>query len=76
MLSHIGRVVQRYYDDPILTGETNILNILFPPEGILHDPEVFEHQPVTVVGPVLKSLIGLPIEVAYSSMRAPTVLHG
>lgn len=66
VLSHIRRVVQRYYDDPILTGENNILNILFPPEGILHNPEVFEHQPVTVVDPVLKSLIGLPIEVAYS----------
>ena len=66
VLFHLQRVVQRYCEEPVFNKTGNILDQLFPPEGVLHNPQLFLYQPITVVSAELRTLVSLPLEVSYS----------
>ncbi len=74
-LKQLRRMFGRHIEDAEVVELVELLLRMFPPEGVLPDPDLFVSQPGTVVKDVVKSLLGLPLAHDYNLIDVANAFH-
>lgn len=67
---HLGRVLERHLGNEKVREHAEFLMRVFPPEEELRSPDDLASQPVTIVKPVIKKLMTLPVAFDFTLLDA------
>jgi DNA replication ATP-dependent helicase Dna2 len=70
---HIRRVMGRHINDPQVQQQFQSLIWRFPPENVLPNAELEEKSPVSIVKPVVRQLVGVPLNYDYTLLQTARV---
>jgi len=70
---HIRRVMGRHINDPQVQQQFQNLIWRFPPENVLPNAELEKKSPVSIVKPVVRQLVGVPLNYDYTLLQTARV---